>query len=210
MGRTPAAGARDSPGGGALPHIAHHALEGLGAVPEGADAAVPVAVIRGGLRLPLRPAGHNRTRRRSAGVSGRPRPAPVPRPARPATPAPPPSPGAAQRRGSAAADPGRHRCPLWAAAARRAPPHPVPRHRPRRPRPPLYPTWSGSSCRPCSLPTRASEPRPVCQPPGGEGPAEAPRRGGGEGRAASCSRRRRHRRIPRSLQLSGKLLPART
>lgn len=56
------------PGGGALPHIAHHALEGLGAVPEGADAAVPVALIRGGLRLPLRPGGallvaHARCRR---------------------------------------------------------------------------------------------------------------------------------------------------
>lgn len=45
------------PGGGALPHIAHHALEGLGAVPEGADATVPVTLIRGRLRLPLRPGG---------------------------------------------------------------------------------------------------------------------------------------------------------
>lgn len=93
-GRRRAGQARDSPGGGALPHIAHHALEGLGAVPEGADATVPVTLIRGRLRLPLRPAGHNpdTTRR---GVTSRPRPAPGPcgrpRPApRPnsATPAP--------------------------------------------------------------------------------------------------------------------------
>lgn len=78
--------ARDSPGGGALPHIAHHALEGLGAVPEGADATVPVTLIRGRLRLPLRPAGHNpdTTRR---GVTSRPRPGPA------AAPAPPPAPG---------------------------------------------------------------------------------------------------------------------
>lgn len=44
-----------SPGGGALPHIAHHALEGLGAVPEGAHAAVPIALVGGRFRLPLRP-----------------------------------------------------------------------------------------------------------------------------------------------------------
>lgn len=45
------------PGGGALAHVAHHALEGLGAVPEGAHAAVPVALVRRRLRLPLRPGG---------------------------------------------------------------------------------------------------------------------------------------------------------
>lgn len=39
----------------ALSDIAHHALEGLGAVAEGADAAVPVALVRGRFRLPLRP-----------------------------------------------------------------------------------------------------------------------------------------------------------
>lgn len=44
-----------SPSGGALSHIAHHALEGLGAVPEGAHTAVPIALVGGGFRLPLRP-----------------------------------------------------------------------------------------------------------------------------------------------------------
>lgn len=61
--------AGDPPCGGALPHVAHHALEGLGAVAEGADAAVPVTLVRGGFRLPLRPAetherqGQHRARR---------------------------------------------------------------------------------------------------------------------------------------------------
>lgn len=65
--RSPSAG--DPPCGGALPHVAHQALEGLGAVAEGADAAVPVPLVRGGFRLPLRPAetharqGQHRPRR---------------------------------------------------------------------------------------------------------------------------------------------------
>lgn len=43
------------PGGCALPDIAHHALERLGAVPERAHAAVPVRLVGRGLRLPFRP-----------------------------------------------------------------------------------------------------------------------------------------------------------
>jgi len=45
------------PGGRALPDVTNHALEGLRGVPEGADAAVPGAVLRRrGLGLALRPA----------------------------------------------------------------------------------------------------------------------------------------------------------
>lgn len=81
-----AGGAQGRPGtftsGGALPHIAHHALEGLCAVPEGADATVPVTLIRGRLRLPLRPAGHNPDTARREVTSG-PRPGPQPPPPRP-------------------------------------------------------------------------------------------------------------------------------
>ena len=96
MGGRRAGQARDSPGGGALPHIAHHALEGLGAVPEGADATVPITLIRGRLRLPLRPAGHNpdTTRR---GVTSGPRPGPAAAPPRPPPQSRDPSPAGPQR-----------------------------------------------------------------------------------------------------------------
>lgn len=83
--------ARDSPSGGALPHIAHHAFEGLCAVPEGADATVPVTLIRGRLRLPLRPAGHNPDTARR-GVTSGPRPGPAAAPAPPPAPVPRPPP----------------------------------------------------------------------------------------------------------------------
>lgn len=82
--REPGAASGDSPCGGALPHVAHHALEGLGAVAEGADAAVPVALVRGGFRLPLRPAETHSTRG-SAGRAASRRPPRAPSPPAPRT-----------------------------------------------------------------------------------------------------------------------------
>lgn len=48
------------PGGRALPDVTHEALERLSAVPERADATVPVAVVGGRLSLPLRPSHKNK------------------------------------------------------------------------------------------------------------------------------------------------------
>lgn len=49
-------GADPVPGGGAFPHVTDAALEGFRAVPEGADATIPKAFVRRGLRLSFRPA----------------------------------------------------------------------------------------------------------------------------------------------------------
>lgn len=127
---SPSAAAGDPPCGGALPHVAHHALEGLGAVAEGADAAVPVALVRGGFRLPLRPAEtHARQEQHRA--------------RHPHAAASPP--GAPRRR------------PPAAIAAGSAHPAAAERARGTEEGAAAAPTWSGSSCLPCRLQTR---PRP--------------------------------------------------